>query len=208
MKDGLPDWLNEADGQGSEETRGRPSGAGNRALNGDRRRNGNGERRFEVQEIQANHREMIRLKMRGLTNIEIASVLDCTPQCVSDALNSTIVRKHMEELQLRRDSAAVAVQDELAELGPRPGGDLFALELGPAELVALQLDHGPSDPFIADQQIGPEAQDIHPDMVLVASPDNLLEVFGVPRPNEIVRRPTQAIPRVRCQRMVRLNDRF
>ncbi len=82
----------------------------------DGRRNHDRLRRYEVQELQDKHREVIRLSLRGHNNKTIATILDCGAQNISDILNSTIVRKHIEELQLRRDTAAVTVQDELADL--------------------------------------------------------------------------------------------
>ena len=73
---------------------------------------------YEVQEIQDRHREMVRLSMLGLKRYEIAEHIGVTPQNVSDALRSGIVREHLGGLQDERDQEFVKAQKDLDELLP------------------------------------------------------------------------------------------
>ncbi len=64
------------------------------------------------------HHEIIRLAILGLTEVRIASILDCTPQNISDTLNSTIVKNKMAHMRLARDNKAIDVGDRLRRLAP------------------------------------------------------------------------------------------
>lgn len=76
------------------------------------------ERSYTIKEIQWRHREIMRLKLKGLSNKEIAIIVGVTPQNVSDVMNSPQVKAEMEKLSDRRDSIAVEVQSDLVELAP------------------------------------------------------------------------------------------
>lgn len=76
-------------------------------------------RHYEVQDLQQRHREMIRLKVQGLKNKEIAEVLGVTPENVHQVLNSSLCREHIEALQAARDEAVADAQIELAQLLPK-----------------------------------------------------------------------------------------
>lgn len=84
----------------------------------DGRRNEDGSRQYEVQEIQALHREILRLKLLGLTNIEIGAQLDITPQTVSNTVNSSICREHLNGLQEARDADATDVVETIKQVLP------------------------------------------------------------------------------------------
>lgn len=77
------------------------------------------DRRYEVQEIQERHREMIRLSVMGCNNKEIAHQLGVSPQNVSDVLNSRLVKLHMQKLQAVRDAAVAEAQIDLADMLPQ-----------------------------------------------------------------------------------------
>ncbi len=82
----------------------------------DGRRNLDGSRVYEVQEIQARHFEIARLKITGMSNLAIADRLGITSQTVSDTINSPIVRTHIQKMQGHRDNEFIAVQQDLMEL--------------------------------------------------------------------------------------------
>lgn len=85
-------------------------------ISNDGRRNDDGARVYEVQEIQARHHEMIRMKLLGLSNKDIGRVLGVTAQNVGDVLNSSIVRQHMLNLQASRDAIAIRTRMGIEDL--------------------------------------------------------------------------------------------
>lgn len=111
----------------------------------DRRRVPEGERKYEIIELHDRHKEIARLAALGITGIEIAAELGCTPQTVSNTLNSTIVKKHMERLHGLRDQNVINAGKHLAELSPKAVEELrkgFNEESGltPNQRISLAQD--------------------------------------------------------------------
>ena len=79
-------------------------------------RGNKGEEHYEVQTLQARHREILRLKMLGEDNKTIASRLGISTVNVSQVLNSQVAVNHMEKLQGIRDEQAVDMNERLVEL--------------------------------------------------------------------------------------------
>jgi len=69
-----------------------------------------------VSELQSRHREIVRLHIVGLKNVEIAERLHITPVSVGQTLRSPIVQQHLRELQGKRDETFVEIAEELEEL--------------------------------------------------------------------------------------------
>ena len=84
----------------------------------DKRRVPEGERKYEITELHNRHREIARLAALGLPQKRIAEELGCTPQTVSNTLNSAITKRHMERLHGLRDQSVVDSGARLAELSP------------------------------------------------------------------------------------------
>lgn len=79
-------------------------------------RGNKGDSPYEVQQLQARHREVIRLKMLGEDNKTIAARVGIGPQMVSMILNSQVAVNHMEKLQGQRDEQTVDMTERLIEL--------------------------------------------------------------------------------------------
>lgn len=77
-----------------------------------------GHRRYEVKDIQARHREMVRMSLLGMKQTSIAAELGVTPQSVSNALNSQPVIQVMATLQEKADEKALSTKERLDELCP------------------------------------------------------------------------------------------
>lgn len=60
-----------------------------------------------VGEMTELHHEICRHVLLGKKNVEIASLLGCTPQTVSNVRNSPIVKHRLQELRVARDIAAI-----------------------------------------------------------------------------------------------------
>ena len=71
------------------------------------------EPKYQVEELQARHREIIRLKMLGEDHKVIAERLGITPQMVANVVNSNIAKAHMEKLHGKRDQEAVQIGERL-----------------------------------------------------------------------------------------------
>ena len=74
---------------------------------------------YEIQRLQAQHREIIRLKTIGLTGKEISDQMGVTEATVSNTINSTVAQKRMEELQDGRDDSFMEAKERLEELLPQ-----------------------------------------------------------------------------------------
>jgi DNA-binding CsgD family transcriptional regulator len=75
-------------------------------------------RRFEIQEMWERHHQICRLAVLGLKQKAIAEALGITEQTVSNTLNSTIVKRHLNVLRDTADLAAVDVAAEIRALAP------------------------------------------------------------------------------------------
>lgn len=76
-------------------------------------------RQYEVSHMWERHHEIVRLALLGNKNVEIAEKLNCTPQNISDCLNSKIVRDKLQILRAERDSSTVDVAAAIKNLAPR-----------------------------------------------------------------------------------------
>ena len=77
-----------------------------------------GNRKYELTHMWERHHEIVRLAVMGLPEVKIASILKCSPQNISDTLNSTIVKDKLAKMRLSRDNMAVDVGDRLRKLAP------------------------------------------------------------------------------------------
>lgn len=73
---------------------------------------------YEVHQIQAEHRRVIRLVMRGFRNGEIAEMTGLTSARIAEIRRLPIVQKQLLALESRLDDAIVETQMGLASLIP------------------------------------------------------------------------------------------
>tara|TARA_R100001244_G_C5167115_1_gene131464 strand:- start:1939 stop:2535 length:597 start_codon:yes stop_codon:yes gene_type:complete len=85
----------------------------------DGRRNEDGSRVYEVKELHARQQAIARLSALGLSGKDIAEMVGCTPQTVSNSLNSAIVKNHVSELNSMRDQHVIDQAKELTDLTPK-----------------------------------------------------------------------------------------
>lgn len=71
---------------------------------------------YEVKELQAQHREIIRLRVLGNNVKEIAARMEMSDNMVSIVLNSQVAKEHMARLQGERDEQAVDMNERLIEM--------------------------------------------------------------------------------------------
>lgn len=72
----------------------------------------------EVEELQARHREIIRLASVGKRNKDIAEILGCSPGTVSKVLQNPLAKSHMNQINKNMDEYLVEAQQHLTELLP------------------------------------------------------------------------------------------
>ncbi len=75
-------------------------------------------RRYNVQALWEKHHEILRQVVMGRSNGEIASVIGCTPQTVSNLRNSPIAKAEIERLSDGRDEAAMNVAQRIEAFAP------------------------------------------------------------------------------------------
>jgi hypothetical protein len=85
----------------------------------DRRRNPDGNQNYDITKLWFHHNEIIRLAVAGVkSGVEIARLVGCTPQTVSNVLNSDLARARIEELTMLRDAEAIDIGKRIAEALP------------------------------------------------------------------------------------------
>ena len=75
-----------------------------------------GNRKYNIQRVQHNHREIMRLSLQGLKPVDIATHLGLSSATIHYTLNSPLVRRRMEELQAVRDVNAIDVSKRIREI--------------------------------------------------------------------------------------------
>jgi len=83
------------------------------------------ERKYTLQHMWERHHQMARLLLLGYTNKEVAEVLGCTPQNVSDVRNSPVFQEKMAVLRDAADDEAV---DVIGQMKKDAGKSLRILE--------------------------------------------------------------------------------
>lgn len=77
-----------------------------------------GERKYAIQTMWDMHREILRLAVTGMQQVDIASVLGVTPVMVSYTLNSPIAKRELANLRAARDLDAVDVAKRIQQIAP------------------------------------------------------------------------------------------
>ncbi len=109
-------------------------------------------RSYEIAEMRNVHHRMVELSFLGYSHIDIAAMLDRTPQNISDVLSSDLAKAHIEALQLARDENSITVAKQLKELAPE------ALRLIKTSLVRKNKD------MLADEEM--KIDRLHKDIAL------------------------------------------
>lgn len=77
-----------------------------------------GERKYQVQRIQDNHQEMMRLMVLGWSNKDIAQHFGCSTALVCAVRNSEITRKRLNLMQAARTGAVLGATEKLKDAAP------------------------------------------------------------------------------------------
>ena len=83
----------------------------------DQRRKPREERKtYDIKQMWQRTHEVVNLAATGLKGTKIAEIVDCTPQTVSNILNSTLGENKLSDIRLARDEKAKELQGRIAEL--------------------------------------------------------------------------------------------
>lgn len=85
---------------------------------GEDQRRSSDRRHWVVSEMWDLHHEIARRIVLGQKNTEIAKVLACTPQTVSNVRNSPVVQEHVSVMRGARDADTVDLAKEIQEIAP------------------------------------------------------------------------------------------
>jgi predicted transcriptional regulator len=77
-----------------------------------------GDRKYEITHIWDRHKEIMRLLVAGLSQVDIAKTLGVTPVMVSYTANSAICRRQMALMHAAADLDAVDVAKRIQEIAP------------------------------------------------------------------------------------------
>lgn len=78
-----------------------------------------GNRKYQIQDMWAIHKEINRLHLLGMKSVDIAAHLDISEAMVSYTINSPIAKREMAEMEAARDLDAVDVAKKIRDLAPR-----------------------------------------------------------------------------------------
>lgn len=107
-------------------------------LDGDKSEKGGGN--YQIKRMMPRHFRMIDLHVAGLSNVDIAKTLECTPQSVGIVLRSPIVRKEIQrQLSIKSDGS---IEQDLDAFASRA---LAALEESSEKAANTQIDLLESD---------------------------------------------------------------
>lgn len=76
-------------------------------------------RAYEPKQLNARHHEILRLNLLGMSNIDIAKQLGCTPATVSTVLNSRLGKVQATVFKEGADADAMQVAKRIRELAPK-----------------------------------------------------------------------------------------
>lgn len=77
-----------------------------------------GGRKYAIQTMWDTHREILRLAVTGMRQVDIADTLGITPVMVSYTLNSPIAKREIENLRAVRDLDAIDVAKRIQDIAP------------------------------------------------------------------------------------------
>lgn len=75
-----------------------------------------GRRRYDIKQLWQRSHEILNLALLGHKQTDIAKMLNLTPQCVCDTLNSTLGKETLAERRQARDDEYEGLRDEVMEL--------------------------------------------------------------------------------------------
>lgn len=78
-----------------------------------------GDRKYNIENMWDTHHEIIRLLLQGLAHVDIAAIVGCTPQTVSNVANSPICREKLAVMRAARDCDAVDLAKKIHEIAPK-----------------------------------------------------------------------------------------
>lgn len=101
-------------------------------------RHPSGDRQYEISRMWEVHHEIVRLASCGAKQVDIAAILNVTPEMVSYTLNSSIVKRQLDLLRAARDVESIDIAKRIQEIA------LVAVEkmaelVGQDENKAVQL---------------------------------------------------------------------
>lgn len=75
-----------------------------------------GDRSYQISKMWDVHHEIVRLASCGAKQVDIAAILNVTPEMVSYTLNSSIVKRQLELLRSARDVESMDVAKRIQEI--------------------------------------------------------------------------------------------
>jgi hypothetical protein len=85
----------------------------------DHRRNDAGRKTYDIKQVWQRNHEILRLALLGHKNVEIAGILNISPQTVSNTLNSQLGMEKLASMRAERDSESIEVAAEVKKLFPK-----------------------------------------------------------------------------------------
>lgn len=82
----------------------------------DNRGNGRESKVYDIKKLWQRSHEILGMALRGMKNVEIAQVLNITPQTVSNTLNSSLGREKLSYMRYKRDKEFMEIDEKITAL--------------------------------------------------------------------------------------------
>lgn len=71
---------------------------------------------YDIKQLWQRHHEIVNLSARGFKNVEIAEILNLSPQTVCNTLNSSLGAEKLSDIRLEKDSEAKKISEKIRVL--------------------------------------------------------------------------------------------
>jgi hypothetical protein len=100
---------------------------------------------YNITRIWDRYREIMRMSLLGMKQVQIAERLELSPVTVGYVLNNPLIRQQIEILQAGRDQSAVNIGEQIEEIAPK------AIAYMNEVLDGIQLDPLTGDPVVSER---------------------------------------------------------
>jgi len=100
---------------------------------------------YNITKIWDRYREIMRMSLLGMKQVQIAERLELSPVTVGYVLNNPLIRQQIELLQAGRDQSAINIGEQIEELAPK------AIAYMNEVLDGVQLDPITGDPVVSER---------------------------------------------------------
>lgn len=133
-------------------------------------------RKLNLKRMWDLHHEIARRKLLGQKNTVIAQELGCTPQTVSNACNSPVVREKLLALRAERDANSTDIAKQIKELAPKALNILRGVIEDETDEIPLQIKVKEANNLLDRAGYNPKTNINHQHAHMYLTPEDITEI--------------------------------